>query len=372
VLLLRNGQVLRGEITKAGDYYVVILGPASEVRMPATEVEASCRSLEDAFLWKFSHLEPTNHLQRVGLVEWCLRYHLYDQAEEQIEILKQVNADHPRLKLLEQRLATVRQQAQAPTTASKPAFNVATVSSEQLEATARELPEGSVEKFTAVVQPLLLNRCGANGCHGPNSKNGYQLLKPALGQVANRRFTQRNLYSTLQFVDRDEPQNSKLFLLPQQRHGNTAAPVFDEHTQSQLDELARWIAMTVPKPLPTAPASINPTGVLLSPAENPQSRANINANPATPIATPTNPAAATPAQPASAATGDKQAADLPFKPRDPFDPEIFNRLYLSAKPASDSPSNDVTGPPAPVEAGKFELAAPPGGKKRQIARQYGR
>jgi hypothetical protein len=232
----------------------------------------------------------------------------------------------------------VRRQEEAPTTASKPSLNVATVGSEQLEKTARELPEGSVERFTAIVQPLLINRCGANGCHGPNSKNGFQLLKPALGQVANRRFTQRNLYSALQFVDRDEPQNSRIYLLPQQRHGGTAAPVFDDHTQSQLDELARWIAMTVPKPVATAPASIDPTGVLLSPGENPQSRANIDAKPILPAANgaPHEPPAApgtpaTPAKPASAPGGDKQAADFPFKPRDPFDPEIFNRLYLSGK-----------------------------------------
>src|SRR5688572_987920 len=48
LLVLRNGQVLEGEITQAGDYYIVTLGGTSEIRIKASEVEAVCGSLDEA------------------------------------------------------------------------------------------------------------------------------------------------------------------------------------------------------------------------------------------------------------------------------------------------------------------------------------
>ena len=48
VLVLRNGQVLAGAITRAGDYYVVSQGEGSELRLSATDVELWCGSLLEA------------------------------------------------------------------------------------------------------------------------------------------------------------------------------------------------------------------------------------------------------------------------------------------------------------------------------------
>ena len=89
--------------------------------------------------------------------------------------------------------------------------------------------KGSVEKFGAIVQPILLNRCAANQCHGPNAKSEFRLLRPPPGQIVSRRFTQRNLYAALQYVDRANPEASPLVVLPQQRHGNSLSAVFDKH-----------------------------------------------------------------------------------------------------------------------------------------------
>ena len=56
LLVLRNGQVLAGQITQAGDYYVVTLGGASEIRLKTSEVEAVCGSLDEAYDFKARHL----------------------------------------------------------------------------------------------------------------------------------------------------------------------------------------------------------------------------------------------------------------------------------------------------------------------------
>ena len=330
VLILRNGQVLHGEITRAGDYYVVTLGPTSEVRLQASEVEIACRTLDEAYVHRLQRLDPTSQKQRIALAEWCLRNAMLDQAQEQLELAEGQGAEHPQLKSIRQRLEFARQPKPefAP---HRPTTNIATVGSEQLEKALRDLPDGSVEKFSAVIQPILLNRCGANQCHGPLAKSDYQLLRPAPGQVANQRFSQRNLYSTLRFINRDDPLGSPLLIMPQRRHGGASGPIFDERTRGQLEELSAWVAMTVAKPPPPAPPQkIDPNGALLSAGHRPQVAGKAADS------TVTNPASETDASRAKTGVAEpvkpqepKAGADAEgaYVPRDPFDPEIFNRRF---------------------------------------------
>ena len=69
----------------------------------------------------------------------------------------------------------------------------------------RSLPPGVVETFTQSVQPVLMNHCATGGCHAPQSETGLRLFRVPTGKQASRRITQRNLYSVLPFVDRDNP-----------------------------------------------------------------------------------------------------------------------------------------------------------------------
>ena len=93
----------------------------------------------------------------------------------------------------------------------------------------------------ARVGPRRARLTPATSPRGPRpSRAARGLLRPPPGQIVSRRFTQRNLYSTLKYLDRTSPDNSPLVLLPQQRHGNSFAAVFDKHSSNQLAELAAW------------------------------------------------------------------------------------------------------------------------------------
>jgi hypothetical protein len=180
---------------------------------------------------------------------------------------------------------------------------------DQIEKTLRALPPGSVEKFAAVVQPILLNRCGASQCHGQAAKSEFRLLRPPEGQIASRRFTQRNLYAALGQVNRNDPESSPLVTLPQARHGTAQAAIFDKHSQGQLDELIAWARMMAP-PAVTAPATIGPA--------------------ATPLSQPAASGVPTSVMRPQLAggTADQAAqASQAFTPRDRYDPEIFNRRF---------------------------------------------
>ncbi|MEX2025954.1 MAG: hypothetical protein WEH44_01615, partial [Pirellulaceae bacterium] len=49
VLLLRNGNVIEGHVTRAGDYYLVTFGDSGEARLAAADVESLCVDLDDAY-----------------------------------------------------------------------------------------------------------------------------------------------------------------------------------------------------------------------------------------------------------------------------------------------------------------------------------
>lgn len=330
LLVLTNGSVLEGNVTRAGDLYIVTRGESSEVRLPAAQVEAFCGSLDEAYEFKVRHLTGRGTKPHLDLAEWCLGQNLHLQCSQQLTEAAHIDPEDKRLTELDRRLKLAVDAA--PPAFATPQAVISNVSAEELENAARALPKGSVEKFAAIVQPILLNRCGANQCHGPNAKAEFRLLRPPAGQQASRRFTQRNLYATLAQLDRVNPAASPLLAMPQQRHGSSLTAIFDKHSQQQLAQLEAWVAMTVgaqagklstsnaaAAPPSPAPATITPTAATLS---QPAAAAPVAAS-----GDQTAPASVRAMRPPL--DGGSVAGPAPprFSPRDRYDPEIFNRQY---------------------------------------------
>src|SRR5262245_40344147 len=167
VLSLKNGQIIEGNITRAGDYYIVTKGEGSELRLKTDEVEAFCATLLEAYEFKERHLSGLSARSHLELAKWCLRHGLYDKCAEQLAAAEHVEPGHPQIAELQTRLKLIVETTQPPAPASNTAAGIAP---DELEKAVRALPKASVEKFGAIVQPILLNRCGANQCHGPNAK----------------------------------------------------------------------------------------------------------------------------------------------------------------------------------------------------------
>ena len=180
------------------------------------------------------------------------------------------------------------------------------------------------------------------------------------------RYACSKLARLLQQLDRERPELSPLLIEPQRRHGGTTAPVFDKFSQRQLAEIAAWIDITLPRPVESVPTTISvpPPGQTLSQAVDATPRGPVvpaaaqepvdgepvgdKASDIAPAATVeagasadrpvTNPAADGKHAPAKAGSKSSakispSAAEKAFIPRDPFDPEIFNRRHRT-KPAS--------------------------------------
>jgi hypothetical protein len=317
VLVLRSGQVMHGQITQAGDRYIVTWGDGGEVRVPTSDVEMCCRDLDEAYARRRVLAERGGLGRRLDLAEWCLREGLRAQAADELLAAMAIEPNHPRVRQLERRLQLAATPAPPPVKARpQPETDVGL---SDIEKRLRELPEVAVERFTVHLQPLLLNRCGANACHGATSEAQFRLIRPSWGKTATRRYTQRNLYAVLQQLDPQTPEKSRLLTVPSAPHGPLQHPVFGEGDQAHLKLLTEW-ATKIAKHQAPDPV---PETIVTAPSQLLQASYS-------PSAAPPGGQAEARAQAAPSPDAARRPADDAFVPRDPFDPEIFNRRYFPA------------------------------------------
>jgi hypothetical protein len=371
VLLLTDGGVLTGQISKSADRYVVI-EKGSEISVPAVNVATICDTLEDAYIHQRNGLQGATADAHLTLADWCLRFELFPQAAQELLAARGLDARSPRLELLERRLAVADRPAplQKPTPAS--AANSPPAQTEEAKpalASARDLPDGVVERFTRKVQPLLVNNCTLSGCHRPGGPQPFQLDRAILHGMANRRSTMTNMAAVLAQIDHERPKDSPLLTIPRRDHGGMNHPIFGPRQSSQFQQLVEWVAMVTESPSEDEPAALDaPTATAQkteSPAVEPLPLPPRWREPVMRVAydkdgkpcVPTEAEQAAAIQSAAensaettqeAPTTNADDSILPpftpsqlrygmharvWQPKDPFDPEIFNRQARPAAPA---------------------------------------
>jgi hypothetical protein len=282
-----------------------------------------------------------DHLE---LAEWCIKNGLTESAEKELAAARAADAAHPRIRLVESRLALAKEPPKSEPAAApkKPAPQVA------LDRMARNLPAGTMEAFTDTIQPMLLNYCAGSGCHSARAAGGLKLerIHPRL---SGRFTTQRNLQRVLLQVDHENPQQSRLLLAPIRPHGTAKTPIFTNREQSQYKLLMLWVyavtnARKAAAPLlpavPGARAPQSPESVSPRPAGGESSLAGRWSSPHVRDGSRIPPSSADqaftrdelramgilPHAWSNVQYGAEAAPD--FVPTDPFDPEIFNRRFF--------------------------------------------
>jgi hypothetical protein len=352
VLLLNNGELIAGTIIAAGDRYDVQL-ETGEIRVKRSDVAMVCRDAQDCYQKKRAGIEPDVAQDHVDLAEWCVKNGLLDEGEKELAAARAADAAHPKIRLVEARLALAREPLKTEPVES----SVKRVAPASLDGMARNLPPGTMEHFTNTIQPMLLNHCAKSGCHAGRGQGGLQLerIHPKL---AGRFSTQRNLRRVLAQLDLENPQQSKLLQAPIRAHGPAAMPIFTDREQSQYRQLVEWVyALAGTRQQPPEPTLAERTAPLLQAvpgASGPQADEN-----EAPSALPDADFGAAELPEPAARKGSKIptfSADQahtreelrdkgllehatkrvqygpntppPFAPKDPFDPEIFNRRFF--------------------------------------------
>jgi hypothetical protein len=235
--LLRNGRLLQGRIVRRADRYIVVV-PSGEIVVRATEVQQHCRDIEEAYRLKRASARPDSAQDHIELAQWCHKYGLPDLAMEELGEARMIDPGHPMLGLVDRQLRLAASEKGPAAPPGKP--RVTGPSVQDLDRMVRAMPPKTVETFTQVVQPMLVNHCGSATCHAAPAQNRFRLLRPPVGTLPSRRLTQRNLYAVLEWVNRDDPGKSPLLTIPSAPHGTTRAPVFANNHTAMYQQLSDW------------------------------------------------------------------------------------------------------------------------------------
>lgn len=339
VLVLRNGNVLKGAVHRQGSHFRIV-NEGSELQIPASQVEMVCGSLVEAY--------EQRRQQRVGnatdahleLARWCLRHGLLAEAAREILDARTDDPGHPALRnldlQLQQGLADEASRLQRERDAVALASHVEPAATEEAAQPERLIePTAEVqEKFVRSIQPMLIHGCTTSGCHSPNSRQTMELDRWALEGSGIPMLIRKNLEQVLAQVDVDDPASSPLMRRARQAHGIRNQPLSTPLAPYQTAILIEWLneaAGVQPQtPLPAEP-SVDPNAVnpLLieqgSPMEGEVTEAMVDE------------------AALELMNRGKAKTRIAFTPRDQFDPEIFNRRQARAKSKKSEVAEEVAG-----------------------------
>jgi hypothetical protein len=331
ILVLHDGGVLVGTISRTADRYLVSRA-GSEIQVPIASVLTTCNSLQEAYEHRREKMSRPTVNAHLALAEWSLRYGLLPQAARELLDARGLEPLHPRLKLLERRLMAAsqprspKQDIVVAATHEEP-INTNANAADSDTMFAADLPKEAIERFTRKVQPILVNNCTLSGCHQPGGEQPFQLDRALLHGLANRRSTMKNLAATLALVNREQPHLSPLLTVPRRSHGGMQSPVIGPRQQVAFNHLGDWVKLVTP---PTSEEQD-----VLPPGEPDAASLDTGSSPQAPPRNATIDASSDVAQAhyledADIASPKRKAIRYgarlqAWQPKDPFDPEIFNR-----------------------------------------------
>jgi hypothetical protein len=89
LLVLKNGEVLRGQLSRNAEQVIVVTEQGSRLVIPIEETEFESDTMEDAYWGRLARTRASDTQGLVKLFHWCVKNKLLKLAENQIDILLQ-------------------------------------------------------------------------------------------------------------------------------------------------------------------------------------------------------------------------------------------------------------------------------------------
>ncbi len=322
-VLLRSGQVMYGKARQDGEK-IIIEGPTSTVRLHRRDVACWGDSVASLYQYRIDHRPAQSSQSRMEDAKWCMDNGLYSEAATELNVIRESIGNHPRIAELERRLEILRDQAkqQAADKSRVVPAGATTVPEPMPDTAAVNLPRQlfstpAMQRFTASVQPMLLNRCATAGCHGARPSAKPHLEGWRFGTTAP--ITNRNLQEVGQYINESVPLESRLLRMATSPHGGSM--VLSAGTDQPLrDRLQEWVILASGQTTQSAPSIASPSANGMIPMQQ------VPVMMAPPTIAPGSTVPASSQAPAGAPQGTNAPKRLPTI-SDPFDPEVFNRTY---------------------------------------------
>ena len=216
ILVLRNGNVLKGKIQRLADFYRIKF-PRSELQVPVGQVDMFCHNLDEAYERRRLQRTGSSADSHVELARWCLRHNLLEYAARELLDARSIDPDHRQLLLLERQLQLALRNRAASRLVPEPGA-ATTPTDDDLELL-ESVPDWARTLFVRQIQPLLVDSCATSGCHQPGSSESFHLNRLAPEGAGHPATTMSNLVATLAQLDLESPAKSKLLERAKTAHG---------------------------------------------------------------------------------------------------------------------------------------------------------
>jgi len=275
ILLLKNGSVIQGAITKTADGFAVRTAAGSRIVIQNSLVRGSYGSISEVFQHKFlDALDSDDALSRHrNLFYWTLSVRRPDLARVMVgEIFKEANDANEKRRLLAQVADTENKIEAAKTQYNKvdsqvkqvswesesdsnalpasdvgrqnrtaivhpAARNAYRISNAELERSVRKLPNGSIKAFRKT-QSKIVSGCTATKCH--TEENRPFFLLGSANTDFPKLFTRINIHEVLRHVDKNDPDNSKFLQMLVSKHGDMKQAAFEEGSEFHR-QMRYWV-----------------------------------------------------------------------------------------------------------------------------------
>ncbi len=246
VIVLRNGNILRGTVEQHDEHYIVQLSNGS-LQIPEQQVEMVCPNIEEAYQRRRGARVGSTADSHLKLAAWCLRHDLFGHAEEELQEAQTTDSKHPKLARLQRQLKLSLWMEQRKKKKKHLAQNASPPRAPLDPAAIEKAPKWARALFVRQIQPLMVHSCAAGGCHqpGPNSEllpgseAGFHLNRLAIEGVGHPETTLRNLAATLEQIDWQATDQSNLLRRAREAHGlkNASTPL----PPHKLKVLQGWV-----------------------------------------------------------------------------------------------------------------------------------
>jgi len=306
LLVLRNGNIIEGKVTRDGEHFQVEV-EHGRMQVRVGQVEMFCLTHAEAYERRREMRTGSTADSHLELAKWCLRHDLLDYASQEILEARAVDPHHRHLLRLERQLnQAMAQRSKVPKLPQSE--KVITAAQEADLSTIDQAPPWARTMFVKRIQPMLVKSCVATGCHQQGSASRLQLNRHAVFGAGHPEATKHNLASVLEQIDFESAKDSLIIRKAELKHGAGASKPLLPH---QLEILRAWVeqlAMADAKETQVVQASAVETrhSSVARLGEVYRHRRKVIE-----LAT-------------EAHTGSQQEDD-------PFDPEVFNRQYSSGE-----------------------------------------
>lgn len=240
VLVLRNGDVVVGQVT-ANEKHYLVSDDHGKSRYRREDVEIVATDMADAYQQKRQQSERPTADSHILMARWCLRHALYDEAEQELNSAREIEPDHVQIELMAERIAAARSRHGKTPAAKRPPEPEESKKLEGDSTIPQSVPEFAVRSFTRTIQPTLLNQCGTGACHGPRSKTELVFERVEPGKSLRQRLTQKNLAMLLKYVDWDNPDNSAALKHAITPHGGSTRAPLGSLASTKYRTLRAWV-----------------------------------------------------------------------------------------------------------------------------------